>query len=211
MNDADKKKKFTEEYVKNKSKWSDKEIYGDYKAYEKPSWEEDVIHKSAPIESDYMSDSVRRKYTPEQQARLAELSRERWDKISAAEEALRQRGYERYRKKGQSSVGPSAFGFKNPITGKILRNLSPLLAKGITAGATGLASLAAEAADFDEEGSALEEAAMLREAQDRDIRKALGDETYEKSKQFMREFGPEDLLDKDYDKPKFRTLRKKLK
>lgn len=60
------------------------------------------------------------------------------------------------------------------------KSIAPLAVKGAGATATGLASLAAEAADAEEEGSALEEAAMLREREEmqrrEQLRKMLGDE-----------------------------------
>lgn len=93
----------------------------------------------------------------------------------------------------------------------IYRSLLPMLAKGAAVGAGGLASLAAEASDAEDEGSAPEEAAMQREAQDRKFRKSVGEDAYQKSQQLMQDMGPQDLIDKDAQKSQFRILRNKLK
>jgi hypothetical protein len=98
--DDELKKKIKEEYMKNRSKWSDKNVYDEFKSLGSPSQDEVFITKSAPIdESDYSDYSVKRKYTPEQEKKLAELADERYARMSAANDLLEQRGYEKYRKK----------------------------------------------------------------------------------------------------------------
>lgn len=52
---------------------------------------------------------------------------------------------------------------KSYLKSGTFKGMAPLLAKGAAAGAGGLASLAAEAADSEEEGSSTEQAALLRE------------------------------------------------
>jgi hypothetical protein len=100
---------------------------------------------------------------------------------------------------------------KKPTKFGIYRALIPLVAKGALAGATGLASLAAEASDATEEGSSIEEAAMEREKQDRKFRNTVGQDTYNASQKLLRSIGPKDLIDPDAQKSQFRTLRNKLK
>ena len=66
--------------------------------------------------------------------------------MSAANDLLEQRGYEKYRKKRQSGFGPSSYGFKNLTTGKVLRSLVPILK---TVGKIGV-PLAAAASNYAE-------------------------------------------------------------
>lgn len=91
------------------------------------------------------------------------------------------------------------------------KSIAPLLAKGAGTAVAGLASLAAEAADAKDEGSTLEEAAIQREKQEENFKKAVGEDTYYSSKQNMRNVSPMDLLDPMANKPQFRNLRNKLK
>lgn len=91
------------------------------------------------------------------------------------------------------------------------KSILPLLGKGVAAGATGLASLASEAADTEEEGSADMEKLMKLQEQDDKFRKSIGVEKEKAFDENMNKFGPKDLLDKDLQNPQFRKLRSKLK
>lgn len=101
--------------------------------------------------------------------------------------------------------------------GKVFRTVAPLLikgalikgalAKGATAAATGLASLAVEAADATEEASELEEAAMMRERKQREFRKKVGDEVADKMDEDIRSMHAQDLIDPS----KFKKLRERLR
>lgn len=79
----------------------------------------------------------------------------------------------------------------------------PLVGKTAAATATGLASLAAEAADTEEEGSKLEEDAMQREREQKRFRENVGEDVASKLEENMQKFGPKDLL--------FKNLKSKLK
>lgn len=83
------------------------------------------------------------------------------------------------------------------------KSILPLLGKGVAAGATGLASLASEAADAEEEGSKLEEDAMMRERDQRRFRENVGEDVATKLEENMQKLGPKDLL--------FKKLRNRLK
>jgi hypothetical protein len=74
-----------------------------------------------------------------------------------------------------------AKGFDTPSFIK-LRSLAPMLAKGAAVGAGGLASLAAEAADSSEEGSSSEQAALMRDIDQRNREKKILDMVPEQNK-----------------------------
>jgi hypothetical protein len=91
------------------------------------------------------------------------------NKLGLAEpEKVAKKAYDAMKEKIQSK-GVSEF-----------KSILPLLGKGAAAAAGGFASLAAEAADSEEEGSKLEEDAMLREREEKmrrdNLRKMLGKE-----------------------------------
>lgn len=77
------------------------------------------------------------------------------------------------------------------------------LEKGATAAGAGLLSLAAEAADATEEGSELEEAAMMREREQQKFRETVGEDVANKLEENMQKLGPKDLL--------FKKLKDKLR
>jgi len=62
---------------------------------------------------------------------------------------------------------------KSYLKSGTFKGMAPVLAKGAAIGAGGLASLAAEASDSEEEGSSAEQAAMLREIDQRNREKAM--------------------------------------
>ena len=83
------------------------------------------------------------------------------------------------------------------------KSILPLLGKGVAAGATGLASLASEAADTEEEGSLSQEKAMQREREQQRFRENVGEDVASKLEENIQKFGPKDLL--------FKNLKSKLK
>lgn len=102
----------------------------------------------------------------------------------------------------------------NPMTkGKyrILRSLLPMVGKGLLAGAAGAASLAAEASDIEGEGSLQEEQQLERDKASAKLKKSIGPDAFNKFQENIRQMSPQDLIDLDYDKPKFNTIRKKIK
>jgi hypothetical protein len=62
---------------------------------------------------------------------------------------------------------------KSYLKSGTFKGMAPVLAKGAAAGAGGLASLAAEASDSEEEGSSAEQAALLRDIDQRNREKAM--------------------------------------
>ena len=94
---------------------------------------------------------------------------------------------------------------------RILRSLLPMVGKGLLAGATGAASLAAEASDIEGEGSLQEEQQLERDKASAKLKKSIGPDAFNKFQENIRQMSPQDLLDPNYDKPKFGVLKKKLK
>jgi hypothetical protein len=62
---------------------------------------------------------------------------------------------------------------KSYLKSGTFKGMAPVLAKGAAVGAGGLASLAAEASDAQEEGSSAEQAALLRDVDQRNRKKAM--------------------------------------
>lgn len=94
---------------------------------------------------------------------------------------------------------------------RILRSLLPMVGKGLLAGAAGAASLAAEASDIEGEGSLQEEQQLERDKASAKLKKSIGPDAFNKFQENIRQMSPQDLLDPNYDKPKFGVLKKKLK
>jgi hypothetical protein len=94
---------------------------------------------------------------------------------------------------------------------RILRSLLPMVGKGLLAGAAGAASLAAEASDIEGEGSLQEEQQLERDKASAKLKKSIGPDAFNKFQENIRYMSPQNLIDPDYDKPKFNTIRKKIK
>jgi len=76
---------------------------------------------------------------------------------------------------------------KSYLKSGTFKGVAPVLAKGAAVGAGGLASLAAEAADAEEEGSSTEQAALLREIDQANREKKMLAAVPEQNKQLMQE------------------------
>lgn len=129
-------------------KRDDRSVYGSFSSNSNPSPYEEMILQDAPLDqSDYQgSDSFpKRKLTPDQQKRLSELEMERIADRETAEEILKQRGYEKYKKRGIPKSNSSVFGFKHPITRKILKSLGIV---GAGLGALGSSDMSQAATDI---------------------------------------------------------------
>lgn len=124
----DEKLKLIQKYIQDRQGWSDQNIADEYKSVSKPDSRIRQIEESSPIDpNDYSDYSTKRLHTPEKQALIDKLNEERFLKIQQAESALKERGYEKYRKRGtKGSFTADSFGFKNPASGKTLRALGPI-------------------------------------------------------------------------------------
>lgn len=128
MND-DLKKQALLKYIKERSGWSDQNLMDDFKNSRR--LDQDIIESiqnQAPIdEADYSDYSIKRKYTPEQEALIDSVRNKQFERMQQAEAALNERGYEKYKKRGTKAFGVDSFAFKNPATGKVLRQFAGAL------------------------------------------------------------------------------------